>query len=357
MYTIEELERYDYFKELLKDNKIEYLLDSLTGVIQRQYMIEFVKHLIDNKIEFTMAILDLDSFKQINDNYGHDVGDIVLVDVANSLKEYIGDQGILGRYGGDEFIFIYFGPSDYDSIHDFYATLYDNKKILRKIVKTPSVSPFITGTIGSSSYPKDATDYDTLFKLSDKTLYRGKQKGRNCFIIYVKEKHEHLVIENIRPLDLFDAFVHLKRTFDTNLSVKNKIITSTSYLTSEMRINKILFLSKENDKLFDLVTNKVIGQIDFQKDKKMIKIIEEKSNFHASLRDEIYQVAPSLCTSLDKLNIQSVLIIKIDIFGKNYGYIMYAEERGARIWESQEKAILSIFSRFIAEAFYTNSSN
>jgi hypothetical protein len=101
----------------------------------------------------------------------------------------------------------------------------------------------------------------------------------------------------------------------------------------------------------------VIGQIDFQKDKKMVKIIEEKSNFHASLRDEIYQAAPSLCTSLDKLNIQSVLIIKIDIFGKNYGYIMYAEERGARIWESQEKAILSIFSRFIAEAFYTNSSN
>ena len=85
MYSVNDLKKYEYFTKLLKDNKIEYVLDPLTGVIARKYILDFVKTLIIDKTPFTMAILDLDNFKEINDNYGHATGDRVLENIGNDL--------------------------------------------------------------------------------------------------------------------------------------------------------------------------------------------------------------------------------------------------------------------------------
>ena len=352
MYSIEELEKYDYFKELLKINKIEYLLDSLTGLLQRQYIIDFIAELIKDKKEFTMAILDLDFFKQINDNYGHDVGDIVIKTVAESLKTYLGDLGIAGRYGGDEFIFLYFGSSDYNNLHEFYNGLYHGSVVLRRIVKTSTVSPFITGTIGSASFPKDANNYTDLFKISDKTLYRGKQKGRNCFIIYVKEKHQNLDVSNIRPIDLFELSITLKNIFDSKESLKTKIMQSSEFLIKNLRVTKMLFIDSKTDRIFDVTGDKLLGFLNKETDKKLLKILDKDQIFITGVNNDITRVAPSLGDITAKNSLKSLLMIRIDIFDISYGAIMFAETREHRIWESQHKAILVSLARLIAETYY-----
>ncbi|MBQ7305434.1 MAG: GGDEF domain-containing protein, partial [Clostridia bacterium] len=84
------------------------MVDSLTGLVSRKYMIGFIQHLIENGVPFTLALLDLDNFKFINDTYGHKIGDGVLAGLAGDLEKYLEDYGIAGRYGGDEFLIINF---------------------------------------------------------------------------------------------------------------------------------------------------------------------------------------------------------------------------------------------------------
>jgi len=129
MYTEEKLKNSDYFSDILKVNKIEYVVDSLTGLINRKYMLEYIKHLIDNNIPFSMAIVDLDDFKSVNDKYGHATGDYVLEHVTNDLINFVGDIGLVGRFGGDEFIIVLFGKNSYDLLHDYFDELEPNSLI------------------------------------------------------------------------------------------------------------------------------------------------------------------------------------------------------------------------------------
>ena len=90
MYTKEQLSKYHYFAEIFKTNDLNSVVDSLTGLISRGYMLEFIQNLVKDKIPFTLSLLDLDNFKFINDTYGHKVGDGVLAGLAHDLERYLG---------------------------------------------------------------------------------------------------------------------------------------------------------------------------------------------------------------------------------------------------------------------------
>ena len=77
----------------------EKMVDNLTGLYERHVIISYMNHLIINNIKFTFAILDVDNFKFVNDNYGHLVGDDVLKIVASSIRDVVKDFGVVGRYG------------------------------------------------------------------------------------------------------------------------------------------------------------------------------------------------------------------------------------------------------------------
>ena len=106
MYTKEELVQYPYFAEKIEEAGLNGLLDQLTGLISRGHILWFAQWLIEQKIPFSFAMLDLDNFKFINDTYGHHVGDQVLVHVADDLAAYLAGFGLAGRFGGDEFLII-----------------------------------------------------------------------------------------------------------------------------------------------------------------------------------------------------------------------------------------------------------
>ena len=106
MYTREDLSRFPYFEALLRETSLDALLDPLTGLVTRPYMLGFAQALIRAGTPFTFGMLDLDNFKFINDTYGHRVGDAVLAGVSEGLIETVRGFGVAGRYGGDELLFI-----------------------------------------------------------------------------------------------------------------------------------------------------------------------------------------------------------------------------------------------------------
>ena len=173
-----------YTKELLQkipNNELieNLILDQLTGVLSRETIIKLAESFIKNNIQFSLIIIDLDNFKLINDNYGHQFGDIVLKNISESLIECTENNGSVGRCGGDEFIILKIGSNEYNDIYEFLKKFYGLSSVFNRNLCIGEISPFISATMGCSTFPKDALTYDELFLKADKALYYVKQNGKN----------------------------------------------------------------------------------------------------------------------------------------------------------------------------------
>lgn len=350
MYTKESLSKYPYFEKVLQQQKLENVLDSLTGLVTRRYIIEFAQSLIKEKIPFTFAILDLDHFKFINDTYGHKVGDGVLHGTAQGLIKYLDGYGVAGRFGGDEFLFINFRDLTYDDvkkcIHGMYVNENHGKLVLRKMIKLGDCSPTITGTIGSATYPKDAQDYDGLFALIDKTLYRGKMKGRNCYIIYVEELHKNIQIQSMGSHDMLTTIRDVTGHFDSVLGFKEKLQMVYETLQEDMRIHDLFYIDRDM-------------QVYSVKEKQILACV---SDIDTLMTDDLYttneyeklaEVCPGFHAFLKERLLETLLIVKMQIEGKQMGYLMCAEYRRRRIWQEDECVIMFYAARMFSEYLYS----
>lgn len=157
--------------------------DPLTGVYNKEVTIKKIDKFISgnrNNMHMLMFI-DFDDFKNVNDSYGHLVGDKVLTFVISRIKEVFSEGEIIGRAGGDEFI-VFSG-----NIIDFDEILKKAKCLLKSLNVTYTGEGYsipISGSIGISVYPEDGLYYEQLLEKADKALYSVKKKGKNNYIFY-----------------------------------------------------------------------------------------------------------------------------------------------------------------------------
>jgi diguanylate cyclase (GGDEF)-like protein len=144
--------------------------DYLTGLYNRRYFFLEMDKKTDNA-EKTIAMMDIDFFKKVNDTYGHDGGDIVLKKIAAILKQHVGSDGFVSRFGGEEFCVYLDRAAEHDYFEEIRKTVESAEIDLRE--KTISVTISI-GAVCS----KDA-DIDAMIKKSDELLYEAKSNGRN----------------------------------------------------------------------------------------------------------------------------------------------------------------------------------
>lgn len=156
-------------------------LDSLTGINNRRYgdkyLADIRKRYIENGVAFSLAIMDIDYFKNINDTYGHLAGDMILKEIAAILKDEMSKKGFACRWGGEEFLLVF----DKEGIKDSYYHLktivndirdkeffYNNEKI------------HITVTCGIAEGSE--APIHVIVKEADDKLYKGKNNGRNRIV-------------------------------------------------------------------------------------------------------------------------------------------------------------------------------
>ena len=340
MYTIEDLKKYEYFNGA----DINFVLDSLTGVISRQYILDFARYLVDHNTPFAMCMMDLDNFKYVNDSYGHNAGDKCLQIVAENLQRCTGNEGLVGRFGGDEFIIIYLKSNKYDDVHDFFARLYDTNGAVRRSIYLDKVRVFITATIGSASYPLDAESYDDLFVKMDKALYRGKSKGRNCYIVYVHEKHKDIVVNDRGTNSLLNKTEHLKQIVkesNKDVLVHNII----EYLFRSLHPKDTLFVYKNNvvrsaflaedisivDNMYSIVDN----------------IMKDKNIFPSSNPNDIKTRFPETISLISENKIHAFVCIKV----KNLGYIILYENAVTRMWQDYDLVLINFAATLLEYEF------
>jgi diguanylate cyclase (GGDEF)-like protein len=159
--------------------------DGLTGLPVRRVLMERLElalHEIKRQpVTLALMMVDVDSFKQLNDSFGHAVGDQVLCTIANRLVQSVRLTDTVARMGGDEFTVLLNGLR-----HEYEA-----QKIASQVVSNVCAPIVIDGrtvevsvSVGVATCPEDGDNVETLLRNSDAALYQAKAKGRNCYQIY-----------------------------------------------------------------------------------------------------------------------------------------------------------------------------
>lgn len=235
-----------YSKDITKRKKAEEKLrqqkkllrhqayhDPLTGLPNRILFNDRLQEGIEkakcNKTELALFFIDIDRFKQINDSLGHEVGDIVLKEIAERLQANIRKNDILGRLGGDEFTILIEELS-----HKEDASLLATKilEVFKEPVKVGDHLLYASSSIGISLYPQDGVYANDLLKYADTAMYRAKEEGRNNFQFYsaemTEQAFEKLVMKSSlrQAIDNNEFVLH----YQPQVDAENKTLTGIEAL-------------------------------------------------------------------------------------------------------------------------------
>lgn len=174
---------FNIIKNTTAVEKLEQIsrYDNLTGLKNRRCFFEEADSRIRKRQAFTLVFIDLDNFKSINDNYGHQAGDDYLRAFAGRTQELIGHDGELYRLAGDEFVCIYEGLRPRSVISKMAAAG------SRAEVQEAGEIRFLGASTGTAQFPMDATDLNELITIADGEMYESKKKKVARGIIRARE--------------------------------------------------------------------------------------------------------------------------------------------------------------------------
>jgi diguanylate cyclase (GGDEF)-like protein len=164
------------------------LTDSLTSLYNIRYLnrrlAEFIEQYKGSDIEATLAIVDIDFFKRINDNYGHNAGDEALKTISEKIRNNISQNAEAFRYGGEEFVILFtnLGPREVLASCERLRSEIMNIAFQYEEKKIP-----LTVSIGLAHFHKAIISEEEWFNQGDKALYRAKETGRNQSVVFQEE--------------------------------------------------------------------------------------------------------------------------------------------------------------------------
>jgi diguanylate cyclase (GGDEF)-like protein/PAS domain S-box-containing protein len=154
-----------------------------------------IAHSKRNKTLLAICFLDLDNFKPINDNHGHDIGDQLLIEVAARLTRALRDEDTVSRQGGDEFALL---MADFESIEQCKALLNRIHRSLAQPYLIEEETHYISASSGTTIYPLDDADIDTLIRHADQAMYQAKLAGKNNYRLFNAGDNQKIITQHTR---------------------------------------------------------------------------------------------------------------------------------------------------------------
>ena len=163
--------------------------DALTGLPNRKLMMDRMEQAIvaakRRNEKLALLFMDLDGFKNVNDQYGHEIGDKLLIEIAGKLREVVRrENDTISRFGGDEFLILLTDIIHRDHIESIIFHLFD--KFTKPIsIAGTNVTNRVCFSVGVALYPEHGEDSDTLIRHADEAMYRIKKtRGKNSFLFF-----------------------------------------------------------------------------------------------------------------------------------------------------------------------------
>lgn len=352
-------------RRLLESLRWQAEHDQLTGLSNRFLLSKRLDQAIvtadRKKIVLAVAILDLDGFKQINDCYGHEAGDLLLVEVSERLKSIMRAEDTIARLGGDEFVLVFL-VRDSSFLESTMQRLLDALSATYYINNT---GVNVSASIGVTLYPKDSEDAETLLRHADQAMYSAKQSGRNQFYLFdvPKEKKEKSIFEIISRVRKALRNGELLLYYQPKINLKNGEVVGFEALLRWQHPTYGLILPKaflpviESTDLIVEIGDWVIDQALFQIDQwasqgynwsvsvNIAAFHFQKENFVMSMRAALDRYPDVLPEMLDIEIIESVLLeglsdvtkclvechdmgvtFSLDDFGTGYSSLSYLKQ-------------------------------
>ncbi|MGB4659752.1 MAG: sensor domain-containing diguanylate cyclase [Mobilitalea sp.] len=175
------IKNQQYYEKIIFMSKY----DSITGAMNRHYFEEYAETILHQRNPqadtLTFVIMDLNNFKDINDQYGHNSGDMVLALFADSFSSLLSQEYLFARYGGDEFIAIFFHSTIAETAQKL-SSIYNNI-IKRPILLTPDEhTVHCSFSYGMAEFPSEGTELKSLIQLADQRMYQHKNELKSNII-------------------------------------------------------------------------------------------------------------------------------------------------------------------------------
>ncbi|HLD29800.1 MAG TPA: diguanylate cyclase [bacterium] len=173
--------------DILRETQIEAVYDKLTRLYNRRSFEDLAPEELEKaqkgKNVFSLAMLDIDDFKNFNDSYGHLAGDTLLFEIAKQLKKHLRDESLLFRYGGEEFMLLFQGRSK--------ASVKEKLDLLKEELNAVEFFGFkkVTFSVGIAEFPCDASGIKELIACADQALYQAKRSGKNRVYLFKSPCH------------------------------------------------------------------------------------------------------------------------------------------------------------------------
>jgi len=164
--------------------------DSLTGLYNRYYLENYLSATV-KRMEapqtLSLLLIDIDNLKFVNDTFGHDFGDLLLIEVAKRLKQTASADSVVGRFLGDEFFLVAPLTGDREMAVNLAHQV---KRLLSELFVVEEVELAITASIGLVIYPDDGEEEHNLLRNAEAALHEAKRLGRNTIVCYTSEFHQ-----------------------------------------------------------------------------------------------------------------------------------------------------------------------
>ena len=330
-------------------------LDPLTSTLNKQSVNNYISERISQNKETTLIIMDVDFFKDINDNFGHLFGDDVLITISNILKTLTGNKGVVSRFGGDEFLIVLNRILEERELREFLRKIRSNLHD----VYLEKLNLKLSASFGIASYPKDTDCYTDLFKLADKCLYIAKEKGRNKYIIYTPKKHgtvEKMISKStdikIKKSQVDDNCLNLCSIIDEfGFNKENDINNLTNSLFQDYSIERVtIFCLKTEEIVYDKnERNRPDNHIILYLSKKYADLFNDNDTWIINNILNIEQSCPDLYSFMEKNKIGCMFLYNVYKDNKIKYVIVLSAYSILKKWNKYDEMLLTIICRLLSK--------
>ena len=326
--------------------------DVFLDMLNKRAIVEQAERLMSRGLRHVYFILlDLDNFKNVNDTYGHMVGDEVLQTVTRIINANIVGRGIVGRMGGDEILIVTENVENQTELRNMLRSI---RTTVEWTFKNDPRDINVTCSMGVCEFPDYGKDFQTVYAICDKMLYVAKEKGKNRYIIYTPELHDRYLYANSEQNDnsqsndfINDKIGIMHRLVDNYLtqhSYNNEKIFSQ--IGNAFALSEILMIYENFTVAFQWTPEGVfsdIGTIVHFKPGNDFAELFNKDNI--LVLDGLYKLegnCPEIRECLEKKDVNAAIFYKIDRADKFSGYVMFAKPSSRRqSWSEYEIMALS----------------
>lgn len=242
-------------KEVLKHFMVLSQLDMLTNVLNKtsteKHINECIEVLSDKK--HALLMMDIDDFKDINDTFGHIIGDSVLKEFTSNIQRIFRTSDIIGRVGGDEFMVF---MRDIKDVHIIEKKCKEILNLFDSGIVENLNNTNLSGSIGIALYPNDGKSYQELYEKADKALYHAKKHGKSQFVYYDQVENKNVTDEqNLDKKDV--SVIETVESFEGHLIkyIINQLYTCVDFDKTIQHILSVIGLHMKVSRVYIIEIN------------------------------------------------------------------------------------------------------